>query len=1013
MARHYFYNGTQIDDFASGLGTIVSQIAHDSSPDTVLTEVDLPKADGKVVRDLHTGSKTITLSGAVKGSSLGDMESRLDALKRLLGNPGQLKITEYAETEITLCTFEEGENWTRENIDDPATDDAPIWDYSYYLTGTRALQLQASTASGPRSANLAGSFNIPLFWTDPATASIKLKVFIPTGSAAHVNSLRLRFEKTSGVNYYSATITGPFVDGWQVLSVPMNGGFTQTGSIGSTFDNIQLTLTSSGANVRIDRIWLADTGDSRTYDVTPSSSLSIPREHFHTTWAPFSVTFSCSDGFGRSDLDVRLAPSALAGQSRRSAFLPQLLGGTGPQHGSVSAYVATPRTNAGVEIYDHFVDRFDSYEGRYRHSIATFETNETWTGGTADTTHFRLGTQGRSFTVPSANTISMYKLAAADFSALANNENSRVWVHLVGAANVQTLGMRLHTTAGTAYFDATTTTNASGGALVDGWNLLSIKKRSFAATGAASWASIVREELRMTTTGAVTATFDSWRWENVLGPTGGVYHDLPSLTDAPLAEIGAAAANPAAMIFEQEPTLMYEFPTLRNRAVRNGELRLLVSIPLTFGSDEIITRFIARDTDQPVRVPVTDSGSHNSIAATWETRGGDQYFTLVDRDGLSVSSRATGYAASITRLSDPAYAPGYVWFRFICKDSLVRLEAKIVRSLSASGQFFGEDLADSKWFTVAEGTTNALHPGYWGFSHKVGEHVVQAELIDYDSGQTNMVRMLGPREDATHGVASVATGTSDAQYAGSKGNVSGSALRLNGGVMNTVSVLSLGSALGAPQFHRMLDGTSDLVSEYAIDGWHTFTDKPVAIKFTSGANDTYIRRAGTMFYLARDTSIPADTAPSPQFMEDSAGLPNGSPTAGVYIDAPRAAAFVTTEDGILVDLYRANAFPSTASTTPGRINPTNRPFCYPHIADVPIAPSTSYWLILIPGDTDNPGSWQIPYRADLVGVTPIVSWNGSAWVAQPYGGLVVVRGNGDDDALSSTGAELSYSPRFR
>jgi hypothetical protein len=145
---------------------------------------------------------------------------------------------------------------------------------------------------------------------------------------------------------------------------------------------------------------------------------------------------------------------------------------------------------------------------------------EQWSGGTADTTHVKQGTQGRTLTSSGANaTMSLippvpWNLTLGEVAAVAGGMDYSTsdyidfWVYFDSVTGLDDTGTRVNfgDVAGTIYFELP----ASGwGTLLVGWNHVHVLKSSFTIVGAADWSTIARVYFNLKTTGAtINATFD-------------------------------------------------------------------------------------------------------------------------------------------------------------------------------------------------------------------------------------------------------------------------------------------------------------------------------------------------------------------------------------------------------------------------------------------------------------------------------------------------------------------------
>lgn len=122
--------------------------------------------------------------------------------------------------------------------------------------------------------------------------------------------------------------------------------------------------------------------------------------------------------------------------------------------------------------------------------IASFDSDETITGGTAETENQRGGDQAIKLEATAGGTDNAYKAVSLDLSGYASTDKITFFVYIEDIDKVQSLLLRLHTTAGVNYGDFEITDYN----LITGWNQLEIEKGDVSITGSFNWASIVRAE---------------------------------------------------------------------------------------------------------------------------------------------------------------------------------------------------------------------------------------------------------------------------------------------------------------------------------------------------------------------------------------------------------------------------------------------------------------------------------------------------------------------------------------
>ena len=151
--------------------------------------------------------------------------------------------------------------------------------------------------------------------------------------------------------------------------------------------------------------------------------------------------------------------------------------------------------------------------------VADFESDETWSGGSADTTNFREGVRGWSI-AGAANAFLAYS-PVKDFLTGINGATNfaatdlfRIKAIRTAGAGVGTVRFRFGDAASAAYFEATTTVTSAT------FTQVSLARSAFAVgAGAPVWSSIARLTIYVDTVD--TITFDDCHWQYLLRPPVG------------------------------------------------------------------------------------------------------------------------------------------------------------------------------------------------------------------------------------------------------------------------------------------------------------------------------------------------------------------------------------------------------------------------------------------------------------------------------------------------------------
>lgn len=130
------------------------------------------------------------------------------------------------------------------------------------------------------------------------------------------------------------------------------------------------------------------------------------------------------------------------------------------------------------EIYEDYFD-----------VIATCDTDESWTGGSSETTNHRGGDGARKVTSTAGAEATAYTEPGSpfDLSGYASTDYIDFFCYVDDAEKIENVEIRLETTAGVNYFY-----KQIGGDLINGWNELHILKSAFSETGSPNWNSVAR-----------------------------------------------------------------------------------------------------------------------------------------------------------------------------------------------------------------------------------------------------------------------------------------------------------------------------------------------------------------------------------------------------------------------------------------------------------------------------------------------------------------------------------------
>lgn len=171
----------------------------------------------------------------------------------------------------------------------------------------------------------------------------------------------------------------------------------------------------------------------------------------------------------------------------------------------VERYVSKPIKNVICDILNRYVNKGSRVE------IATFEDTEVWTGGTVDTTNYRLGDQAMKLTSTNTAADSMYRDILVNLAqdGYTTADLVEVDVYVDNVDNLDTCTLTLGDSDLTNYYSA----EVSSQITQSGWNLVSLAQSGFSETGTMSWETIARIKIEVVSQASVTVncTFDNWQ----------------------------------------------------------------------------------------------------------------------------------------------------------------------------------------------------------------------------------------------------------------------------------------------------------------------------------------------------------------------------------------------------------------------------------------------------------------------------------------------------------------------
>jgi hypothetical protein len=154
-------------------------------------------------------------------------------------------------------------------------------------------------------------------------------------------------------------------------------------------------------------------------------------------------------------------------------------------------------------LYNLVRDLTHTINKRTEVQIAEFETDETWTGGAADTVNFRRGSQSRKVTSTGSYATSVHTLVSA--VDLTNQENITFDIFIDDATVCAGVRIRLGDVGLSNYFEHEITTG-----FVTGYTQVRVARSAFVSSGSPDWSVIAEAQVATDATGAdtVNVSFD-------------------------------------------------------------------------------------------------------------------------------------------------------------------------------------------------------------------------------------------------------------------------------------------------------------------------------------------------------------------------------------------------------------------------------------------------------------------------------------------------------------------------
>ncbi len=165
-------------------------------------------------------------------------------------------------------------------------------------------------------------------------------------------------------------------------------------------------------------------------------------------------------------------------------------------------YQDIPAINIVCDILNKYVNK------NMRVEIATFDANEVWSNGTADTTHYRVGSQGLKLTSTGTN-VTAARVLYMDLTqnGLTTSDYIDVDVFVDDFSKLSSCVLKFGDLGLTNYFSKDVTSQITQ----SGWNLVHVLKSAFSSTGSPSWSGIYQIQLEVDATGTdtVNVTFSN------------------------------------------------------------------------------------------------------------------------------------------------------------------------------------------------------------------------------------------------------------------------------------------------------------------------------------------------------------------------------------------------------------------------------------------------------------------------------------------------------------------------
>ncbi|MFA6315519.1 MAG: hypothetical protein WC648_04095 [Candidatus Paceibacterota bacterium] len=357
---------------------------------------------------------------------------------------------------------------------------------------------------------------------------------------------RLNHENSN--NDLSVTPTSPasmsllVLPGMCIIEIEKNGETFKTINYSSTTETIQCPTNNTGIT-RYDTI-IGRVDVETNPNELKSDVFTIERLEGTSNGIPTNAILSDddittivgSDGWTRlSDVTIASGTTSLTATNISNTANPVEVGidsngyrtifrGDGSELNGV--IVERQKNDLAGKKFDFNNDYQDSYK-----ILASFQTDETWTDGVADTTNYLAGLQSIKIS-PSSGEVTSYYTVSLDMTEFTDGEESNLEddIQLVfyvdTLTNLTQVGVRFYTSTGNYYeFDEFASITAIG------YQYLTFPKSGATTIGNPSWSNITKVEVFATASSAVNVSFNALNMVRNSGQTSRIYDRRTSATN--------------------------------------------------------------------------------------------------------------------------------------------------------------------------------------------------------------------------------------------------------------------------------------------------------------------------------------------------------------------------------------------------------------------------------------------------------------------------------------------------